>query len=88
MASKPIKAVGLELVLSNAEKSCIASYYKQFSTNISIKIYKMNNSFVSPGPWPLEANKNPFPFNVIVNSETLLYLKYVVSASMHLLFQL
>ena len=33
---------GLEPVLNHTEKSCIATYYKQFSTNIKIKI---NTSF-------------------------------------------
>ena len=34
-------SAGLELVLSHAEKSCIASYYTQFSENINIKIKKV-----------------------------------------------
>ena len=38
MASKPI---GLEPVLSLTEKSCIASNYRQFPTNITIKIIKL-----------------------------------------------
>ena len=32
---------GLGLVISHTEKSCIASYYKQFSTNIKIKSIKL-----------------------------------------------
>ena len=33
-------STGLEPVLSHTEKSCIASYYTQFSTNIKIKIIR------------------------------------------------
>ena len=40
MASKPITIQGLELVLSHTEKLCIGSYYRQFSTNIKIKLIK------------------------------------------------
>ena len=43
---------GLEPVLSHTEKSCIASNYRQFSTN-----HKNNISFVSPGLRPLGSNK-------------------------------
>ncbi len=32
---------GLEPILSHTEKSCITSYYKQFSTNIKIKIIRL-----------------------------------------------
>ncbi len=52
MASRPIaiwlqSAAGLEsvLTLGQTEKSCIVSNYRQFSTNIKIKIIKL--SFVS-----------------------------------------
>ena len=31
-------SAGLEQVLSHSEKSCIASYYRQFSMNIKIKM--------------------------------------------------
>ena len=41
-------SAGLEPVLSNTEKSCIASYYRQFFTNIKIKIMKL--------AWPLANN--------------------------------
>ena len=40
---------GLEPVLSHTEKSCIASYYKQLSTNNEIKNHTINTSFVSLG---------------------------------------
>ena len=33
--------LGLEPVLTHTDKSCIASYYRQFSTNIRIKIIKL-----------------------------------------------
>ncbi len=33
---------GLEPVLSFTSKSCIASYYRQFSTNIKINFIKLN----------------------------------------------
>ena len=36
MASKPIKIAGLEPVLNKTKKSCIASYYRQFPTNIKL----------------------------------------------------
>ncbi len=52
---------GLEPVLiSQTEKSCIASNYRQFSTNIKIKIIKLIPVFLSPGLWPLRANKTDF----------------------------
>ena len=44
MASKPITdllSAGLEPVLSQTEKLCIASNYRQFSTNIKIKIIRL-----------------------------------------------
>ena len=34
MASKPIISAGLEPVLSHTEKSCIATYYRQFLTRL------------------------------------------------------
>ena len=34
-------SVGLKQVLSHTEKSCIASYYRKFFTNIKIKIMKL-----------------------------------------------
>ena len=37
MASKPNLSAGLEPVDSHTEKSCVASNYRQFSTNIKIK---------------------------------------------------
>ncbi len=43
MASKPITihCTGLEPVLSQTEKSCIASNYSQFSTSIRIKFIQL-----------------------------------------------
>ncbi len=41
MAENWLLSAGLELVLSQTEKSCIASNYRQFSTNIKIKIIKL-----------------------------------------------
>ena len=38
---------GLEPVLSNTEKYCIRSYYRQFQENLN-KILKINTSFVTP----------------------------------------
>ena len=38
---------GLEQVLSHTEKSCIATYYKQFSTNLKIKIVKLIPVFLA-----------------------------------------
>ena len=35
-----LKSSGLKLLLSHTEKSCVASYYIQFYTNIKIKIQK------------------------------------------------
>ena len=42
-------SAGLEQVLSHTEKSCIASYNKQFSRNIKTKIIKLI-SVCYPGP--------------------------------------
>ena len=38
---------GLELILSHVLKTCIASYYKQFRTNIKIKIIKLKPVLLS-----------------------------------------
>ena len=38
-----LKSTGLNPVISNTKKSYIASYYKQFFTNIKIKVIKINN---------------------------------------------
>ena len=40
-------SAGLEVVLSHTEKLCIASYYRQFSTNIKIKIIKLTPVFLA-----------------------------------------
>ena len=37
-----IISAGLEPVLSHTEKSCLPSYYRQFSMNIEIKNHKIN----------------------------------------------
>ncbi len=48
----------MEPVLTHTEKSCITSYYRQFSTNIKMKI-TINTSFVSPeGPIIFHFNIN------------------------------
>ena len=49
----PLVSAGLESVLSHTEKSCIASYYRQFSMIIKIKKFKINTNFVIPGLRPL-----------------------------------
>ena len=41
MASKPIISAVLEPVLSLKEKSCLASYHRQFSMNNKIKIIQL-----------------------------------------------
>ena len=41
-------STGLEPVLSHIEKSCIASYYRQFSMNNKIKILKIIPVLVNP----------------------------------------
>ncbi len=38
-------SAGLEPVLSQTEKACIEPNYRQFSTNIKIKIIKLKPSF-------------------------------------------
>ena len=40
-------SAGLELVLGQIEKSCIVSNYRQFSTNIKIKIIKLIPDFLA-----------------------------------------
>ena len=56
MASKPITIHWI----SQTEKACIASNYRQFSTSIKIKIIKLKPSFVSPGLRLLAADKTGF----------------------------
>ncbi len=41
MASKPITIAGLEPILSQTEKLCIASNERQFPTNIKTQIIKL-----------------------------------------------
>ena len=45
--------LGLEPVLTHTDKSCIASYYRQFSTNIRIKIIKLIHALLDQSfcPW-------------------------------------
>ena len=38
MSSRPINSSGLGPVIGHTDKSCIASYYRRFSTNINIKL--------------------------------------------------
>ena len=55
-----LRNAGLEPVLSQTEKSCIALNYRQFSTKNKIKKkYKINPSFVSPSLRPRD-NKTGF----------------------------
>ena len=49
----------LEPVLSHTEKSCITSYYRQFSTNYK-KNHKINNRFVEESLRYLGANYTGF----------------------------
>ena len=51
-------STGLEPVLSHTEKSCIASYYWQFSTNIKIKIIRYQ--FINLVLWYLLSIKTGF----------------------------
>ena len=53
-------SAGLEPVLSQTEKACIASNYRQFSTNIKIKIIKLKPSFVSREGPKARADKTGF----------------------------
>ena len=57
-----VVSAGLELVLDHTKKLCIASFYRQCSTKIDIKIVKIP---VSLGLWPLGANKTGF--NIQIN---------------------
>ncbi len=57
-------SAGLAPVLNQTEKSCIASNYRQFSTNIKRKIIKLKPSFVSPDLRPLAADKTGFNLKI------------------------
>ena len=59
-------SAGLEPVLSQTEKACIASNYRQFSTNIKIIIIKLKPSFVSPGLRPRAADKTGFNLKIFL----------------------
>ena len=50
-------SAGLETVLSQTEKSCMASNYRQFSTNIKIKIIKLIQILLA---WAFGAKKLVF----------------------------
>ena len=50
-------SAGLEPVLSQTEKSCIASNNRQFSMNIKSLNHKIITTIVSPGLRPLGADK-------------------------------
>ena len=45
-------SAGLKSVLSSTEKSCIVSYYVQFSTKSKMKNHNSNTSFCYPGFQP------------------------------------
>ena len=72
-----LKSAGLEPVLSNTEKPCIASYYRQISTILLL--------FVSPGLRPLDFNLIIFPSIrgklSIIRCDTLL-LSHLLSPSL------
>ena len=56
---------GLELVLSHTEKSCIVSYYRQFFTNIKIKLLKLKPVLLVPrGRSPRLLSNYFFYFNI------------------------
>ena len=70
-----LMSAGLEPVFSHAEKSCIALYYRQFFTNIKIKIIKLIPVCCS-GFCPLEPNKTCLSilfFNLISAESCLIY---------------
>ena len=54
-------SAGLEPVLSHTEKACIASYYKQFSTNIKIEIIKLKPVLLA---WAFGANQTGFNLHI------------------------
>ena len=58
-----LTSAGLETVCSHIEKSCIASHYRQFSTNINIKIIKSIPVWLARAYSPFGANKIGFNFN-------------------------
>ena len=57
---------GFEPVLSVTEKSCIASNYRQHSTDAKIKIQKIETSFDSPEGPKAWANKTGFNLLVFI----------------------
>ena len=59
MASKliDIRCIGLEPIFSHTEKSCVASYYRQFSIKIKIKTSLSAQAF-----WPFGSNKTGLNF--------------------------
>ena len=56
-------SAGLEPVLSHTEKSCIASYYRQFFTNIKIKITRLITVLLAQ---PLGAIKSGINFMIFI----------------------
>ena len=48
IVEESLMTAGLEPVLSHTEKSCIASYYRKFSTNIN-ENHKTETRFVTSG---------------------------------------
>ena len=59
-------SAGLEMVPKRAQKLCIASFYRQFSTNIKIKNHKFNTICASLGLRPLKDNKTGFILIIFV----------------------
>ena len=57
---KRLISARLEPVLSYTEKSCIALYYRQFSTNIKVKIIILIPVLVNPDLRPKGGNKTSF----------------------------
>ena len=53
-------SAGLKPVLSHTEKSCIVSYYINFSTNLRMYNHNIKISFVSPFLRHIGANKTVF----------------------------
>ena len=53
MASKPINIRWIRTGPGHTVKSSVAMYYRQFSTNIKIKIIRINTIFVSSGLRPI-----------------------------------
>ena len=63
MASKPINICWIK---TSSHLSFIASYYRQFSTNIKMKNCKVLTSFVSLRLLPLRSNKTGFNLTIFL----------------------